>query len=85
MTRHPRPAYYKGAPQTMAYSVRADRHRHTERRDGAPGAVVARDLHDHEADAGETRNLADVPVRAGAVAKTARRLDEFRPNADRAP
>ena len=60
-TQHPRPAYYKGNPQTMGVSVRTARFRYTEWRDFLTGRVVARELYDHKHDPGETRNVITSP------------------------
>ncbi|MFG0334385.1 MAG: sulfatase, partial [Maioricimonas sp. JB049] len=60
-TQHPRPAYYKGEPEATGYSMRTDRYRYTEWRNGEDGAVLARELYDHQSDPGETTNLAARP------------------------
>ena len=57
-TQHPRPAYYKEAPEAMGCSIRTTDHRYTEWRDYKTGEVVARELYDHRSDPRETRNLA---------------------------
>jgi len=57
-TQHPRPAYYKGDPDTMGYSVRTDRWRYTEWLDFKSREIVGRELYDHYYDAEETINLA---------------------------
>ncbi|MEW4528970.1 sulfatase [Maioricimonas sp. JC845] len=57
-TQHPRPAYYRGEPEAMGYSMRTDRFRYTEWRGWKDGNVVARELYDHQSDPGETVNLA---------------------------
>lgn len=60
-TQHPRPAYYKGHPDTMGVSVRTDRYRYTEWRAFQTGEVVARELYDHQGDPLETRNVVATP------------------------
>ena len=60
-TQHPRPAYYKGEPQTMGVSVRTARYRYTEWRDFVTGRAVARELYDHASDPDENRNVIDSP------------------------
>ncbi|QDU38265.1 Arylsulfatase [Maioricimonas rarisocia] len=57
-TQHPRPAYYRGKPDVMGYSMRTDRFRYTEWQDWKDGGVVARELYDHQNDPDETVNLA---------------------------
>src|SRR5690606_18603433 len=57
-TQHPRPAYYKGAPEKMGYSVRTARWRYTEWIDWKSRKIEARELYDYLSDAGETVNLA---------------------------
>ena len=85
LTQHPRPAYYKGAPEAMGYSLRTGRHRYVEWRDWTNGAVVARELYDHGADPAETRNVAGDPVNAAAVAGAAELLKTFKPVAGTLP
>jgi iduronate 2-sulfatase len=60
-TQHPRPAYYKGQPETMGVSARTDRYRYTEWRDFKTGEVVACELYDHRQDPRETRNVVASP------------------------
>ncbi len=60
-TQHPRPAYYKGKPDTMGVSVRTDRYRYTEWRETASGKVVASELYDHKTDPGENHNVVTTP------------------------
>jgi iduronate 2-sulfatase len=85
-TQHPRPAYYdrteKGVPDAMGYSVRTDKVRYTEWRDWETGKVLGRELYDHAADPGETRNLATSHSDQDAMALlAARRLlhEQFPP------
>lgn len=42
----------------MGYSIRTDRYRYVEWRDWKSGKIKARELYDHQADPGETRNVA---------------------------
>ncbi len=79
LSQHPRPAYYQGAPETMGYSIRTDRFRYTEWRDWQTGAVMARELYDHAADADETRNVAGWPEHAGDVKQCAVLLAQCHP------
>jgi len=60
-TQHPRPAYYKGAPQSMGVSVRTPRYRYTEWRNFKTGKVEARELYDHKVDPEENTNIAENP------------------------
>ena len=57
-TQHPRPAYYKGAPEVMGYSMRTAVARYTEWRDWKTGKLVGRELYDHVRDPGENINIA---------------------------
>ena len=57
-TQHPRPAYYKGDPTVMGYSLRSSRYRYTEWRNWKTHRVAARELYDHRNDPGESRNIA---------------------------
>lgn len=79
LTQHPRPAYYKGAPDAMGYSLRAPRFRYVEWRDWKTGSVIARELYDHETDDAETRNLAADPQRAADVRQGEILLELFQP------
>jgi iduronate 2-sulfatase len=79
LTQHPRPAYYRGLPEVMGYSIRTQTHRYTEWRDWKSGEAVARELYDHRIDAGERSNIADIPEHHAAVRDHARLLDERRP------
>jgi iduronate 2-sulfatase len=73
-TQHPRPAYYKGRPDVMGYSVRTARYRYTEWRDWETGKTVARELYAHDKDPAETRNIAGMAEMKGVVAELSRRL-----------
>ena len=57
-TQHPRPAYYKGAPEAMGYSMRTTEVRYTEWRNWKTGKIIARELYDHRKDPGENHNIA---------------------------
>lgn len=56
-TQHPRPAYYKGKPEAMGYSVRTERYRYTEWRSWKNGKIIVRELYDHQHDPHENRNI----------------------------
>jgi iduronate 2-sulfatase len=60
-TQHPRPAQVTVPGEAMGYSIRDARYRLTEWREWTSGRVLATELYDHETDAGETRNVADLP------------------------
>ena len=79
LSQHPRPAYYKGAPETMGYSIRTGRFRYTEWRDWKSGETVARELYDHRADPDETRNVADDSTHRRDVAECATQITKFNP------
>ena len=57
-TQHPRPAYYKGAPEAMGYSMRTADVRYTEWRNWKTGRIIARELYDHQKDPSENLNVA---------------------------
>ena len=57
-TQHPRPAYFKGKPEAMGYSLRTADARYTEWRDWKTGRLLARELYDHTVDPGENHNVA---------------------------
>ncbi len=61
LTQHPRPAYYRGKPEVMGYSLRTKTFRYTEWRDFKTGSVSAIELYDHASDPQESNNLADEP------------------------
>lgn len=79
MTQHPRPAYYKGEPEAMGYSVRTDTFRYTEWRDWKAGTIIARELYDHRTTDDEARNVADDPAHAGDVKRGAAELATLQP------
>ncbi len=58
LTQHPRPAYFKGKPDVMGYSIRTPRYRYTEWRNFDSGQVQALELYDHTKDNAENDNLA---------------------------
>jgi len=68
-TQHPRPAYYKGRPDVMGYSVRTTNYRYTEWRDWETGKTVARELYAHDKDPAETRNIVDMMEMKSVVAE----------------
>ncbi len=74
-TQHPRPAYFKGAPEVMGVSVRTQNLRYTEWRNFATGQVEARELYDHASDPGETRNVIGTPPNAAVLAQAQRLLE----------
>lgn len=57
VTQHPRPAYYKGKPEVMGYSVTDGRHRLTRWMDWETWEVRAQEWYDHVTDPNETDNL----------------------------
>src|SRR5687767_10068839 len=61
--------------KNMGYSIRTDRHRYTEWR-GPDGAILARELYDHQADPRETVNVAAAPDQAETVAGLSKMLNE---------
>jgi len=60
-TQHPRPAYYRGKPDTMGVSVATANYRYTEWRDFQTGEPTASEFYDHRGDQLETRNTATAP------------------------
>jgi iduronate 2-sulfatase len=71
ISQFPRPAYYNGSPEAMGYTVCTATHRYSEWRHWKSGKLLARELYDHQADHGETRNLANAPASAELVARLA--------------
>ena len=71
-TQHPRPAYFKQAPDVMGRSVRTARYRYTEWRDFKTGALVASELYDHKHDPLETVNVAADAANANAITECRR-------------
>jgi arylsulfatase A-like enzyme len=60
--------------KVMGYSMRTARFRYTEWQDRTTGAVLARELYDHEKDPQENVNAAADPAYAGDVERLARKL-----------
>jgi len=79
LTQHPRPAYYKGAPDSMGYSIRSNTHRYTEWRDWKSGETTERELYDHNADPDETRNIVHQSETNEVVEKHASLLRKMSP------
>ncbi len=77
MTQHPRPAYPAQGedPEVMGYSIRTADHRYTEWRRYDSGDIVARELYDHRADPGETKNRIDEATSEAISERLARQLD----------
>jgi iduronate 2-sulfatase len=59
----------------MGRAIRTDRYRYVEWTRQADGVIAARELYDHQTDAGETANLAGLPAYAGTVAELAAKLN----------
>ncbi|MDZ4852877.1 MAG: sulfatase [Pirellulaceae bacterium] len=79
LTQHPRPAYYKNAPESMGYSIRSATHRYTEWRDWLAGKTTDRELYDHRNDPDETRNLANQSGQEAELERHAILLKNIRP------
>ncbi len=79
LTQHPRPAYFKGAPDAMGYSIRSATHRYTEWRDWKTGATIARELYDHRSDPHETVNCINAPGSREAVTTHEQLLEACEP------
>jgi iduronate 2-sulfatase len=75
-TWHPRPAYPKAGsdPDAMGHSMRTARYRYTEWRNYKDGAVIARELYDHQIDPRETKNVAAATEHAELVKTLAEQL-----------
>ena len=73
LTQHPRPAYYKGAPEAMGYSMRTTEVRYTEWRNWKTGKIIARELYNHRKDPGENHNIA--ATQGGPVQKLSVRMN----------
>ena len=58
----------------MGYAMRTERYRYVEWWDRATGKIAARELYDHESDAEENQNIADVEANADTLAKLSARL-----------
>ncbi|SKB01198.1 iduronate 2-sulfatase [Prosthecobacter debontii] len=79
LSQHPRPAYYKGAPDAMGYTLRSATHRYTEWRDWKTGQTVATELYDHQTDPDETRNIAQDQDAEAIVKEHAKLLEKMKP------
>ena len=53
--------YRRYGTRYIGKAIRTDRYRFVEWRERKSGDLVGREVYDHEADPGETRNLADTP------------------------
>lgn len=73
-TQHPRPAYYKGQPTVMGYSLRSSRYRYTEWREWKTHRVSAVELYDHRKDPGENHNIAGRPENAKLMRGFSKRI-----------
>ncbi len=60
VSQHPRP-YFNGELSVMGYTLRSERHRYVEWRRMESGEIVARELYEGPAAAGEVRNRIDDP------------------------
>jgi len=82
-TWHPRPAYpsEQDPLEAIGYSMRTDRFRYTEWRSAKDGAVIARELYDHQDDPDETINRADDARYREDAARLATALEQARPAA----
>jgi iduronate 2-sulfatase len=58
----------------MGYAMRTERYRYVEWWDRATGKIAARELYDHQSDAEENQNIADVEANADTVAELSARL-----------
>lgn len=79
LTQHPRPAYYRGHPEFMGYSLRTGRFRYTEWRQWKDGSVAARELYNHRNDPLETANLAGKSKYAATVKRLSQQLKSIAP------
>lgn len=79
LSQHPRPAYYKGSPDVMGYSVRSQTHRYTEWRNWKTGETIATELYDHRKDPLETRNIFGRKNTAHIIDSHAKSLDALNP------
>ena len=59
----------------MGYSIKTDRYRFTAWQVRKTGVVVATELYDHQEDAAENDNVADLPANAALVARLQEQLD----------
>jgi len=58
----------------IGYAVRTERYRYVEWWDRGTGKIAARELYDHESDAEENQNIAEVAANADTVAELSARL-----------
>ena len=73
-SQFPRPWSYRGEPEVMGYSMRADGFRYTEWRDFRTGAALERELYDHSRRPAEIRNVAEDADYSRTVADLSRQL-----------
>lgn len=80
-TWHPRPAYppERSNPDAMGFSMRTNQFRYTEWRDHQTGAILARELYDHQVDPQETKNLAKHPDHSASIKSLQKRLEKTHP------
>ena len=78
LTQHPRPAYYKGEPEAMGYSITDGRYRYTEWRDWQTKEPVAIELYDHKIDPDEMQNIADSPNSKADATRMKHALAKFK-------
>lgn len=77
LTQHPRPAYYRGSPQVMGYSIRTPDFRFTQWRDFQTGRVVAEELYDHRTDPHETKNVVSAAGNVQVLKQHRRQLNKL--------
>jgi iduronate 2-sulfatase len=77
LTQHPRPAYYKGSPDVMGYSIRTPQFRFTQWREFQTGKVVAEELYDHSTDSHETKNVVSAVENVTVVMQHRQRLNSL--------
>jgi len=73
-SQFPRPWTYRGEPECMGYSMRAERFRYTEWRDFRSGDVLERELYDHSVSHAEIKNVVEDAAYARAVAELSSQL-----------
>jgi len=64
----------RGGVKVMGRAMRADRWRYVEWAERNTGEIIARELYDHQGDAGETINVADRPELSGVVKELSEKL-----------
>jgi len=77
LTQHPRPAYYRGSPQVMGYSIRTPQFRYTQWRKFESGEVVAEELYDHNTDPHETTNAFSTAETGATLARLREHLNSL--------